>query len=685
MQQPQTAPAGRFLSFQLGARSTSPPGSAAAARPATTPLVAPRSVSVAVGDSGGADVRQSRTRALSRTMSVASRGATSLDDARPLTPEDVAEVVAFLTHGDSAGAGGGGRGRGATNGRAVTQEGVRVALERWFPGAPPKLVKMLCSGGAKDVATTEFLVNLLVRKRCPDDYFTDAFQMFDTEEDGALTDEMLLRIIGRVSRYGIPEKGDLEYVRRHLDRDGDGKGGGQPPDGFWERIDRLHRAATTIARAWRSCLRRRVFRSLKHNLYRAERAMAAEILRRVSPREAEFLLDHVSQPRVRFRFGGTTFPPQMYYKVFAQGRKIQHISGESIFVSGSKAAKDACKVMGVRLFRELVATSTSMPDKVDVINRMEYVQYSNYLDELPARLGGRNNGWRLLRLDNLHSPEVTIEGRTAPPLPTQTRKTRRRRPRPEAVATTNGRRGDRVAQEAAVLMSHFDGVGDIGDGGERDEDEDDFGALFEWANGLDPDDFLADFEVVGVLAAQTLRSVSPPSAHVHNIVKMRLSLAATTALLAAAAAATAATADPLAASVTIICPALVCPDGGVAALVVAADTSTDSASALTTEATATCLCNPAAQSTPASPGATTTSTSSTADSASSSASVSATSTATGSLTASASSASSASTSKATTSGAVGITARGGWGATIVASAFGVVASVLSAAVASARA
>ena len=44
--------------------------------------------------------------------------------------------------------------------------------------------------------------------------------------------------------------------------------------------------------------------------------MAFDILKKVNPKEAEFLRDSKIPYRVRFRFGGESFPPIVYFKVF---------------------------------------------------------------------------------------------------------------------------------------------------------------------------------------------------------------------------------------------------------------------------------------------------------------------------------------------------------------------------------
>lgn len=230
----------------------------------------------------------------------------------------------------------------------------------------------------------------------------------------------------------------------------------------------LHQSATIIARSWRSYFRKKVFRVLKDNLYKAERAMTVEILKRLAPTEAQFISDTVAQPRVRFRFGGVTFPPIMFYKIYSRGRNVHYFSGRRIIEPGSKAAVDACRVMGVRLYTELVVSETNQPDPIDVTNRLEYVQYMNSVDNLPARFGGRNNDWRVLNFDDFQSREIYFE-KSLSKINLHQRKRRKRPPKP--------------IQKPSQGQDKPHDVLDI---------QDDFGTLFEWANTLNIND-LHDF------------------------------------------------------------------------------------------------------------------------------------------------------------------------------------------------
>jgi len=81
-------------------------------------------------------------------------------------------------------------------------------------------------------------------------------------------------------------------------------------------------AVTKIQRNWRRVGSTRVYRAMK-DLISSMQNMGEPyaLLRSICPREAQ-LLDIPAQAHVRFRLGGTTFPPLMYYKIFYHGNVV---------------------------------------------------------------------------------------------------------------------------------------------------------------------------------------------------------------------------------------------------------------------------------------------------------------------------------------------------------------------------
>ncbi|XP_068565770.1 protein MFI-like isoform X2 [Cebidichthys violaceus] len=77
----------------------------------------------------------------------------------------------------------------------------------------------------------------------------------------------------------------------------------------------LQQAATIIQKTWRRHVNREVFKYFKELISHCDQRDPRAILKAVNPREAE-LLDGAAGVFIRFRLGGITFPPNIYYKIF---------------------------------------------------------------------------------------------------------------------------------------------------------------------------------------------------------------------------------------------------------------------------------------------------------------------------------------------------------------------------------
>ncbi|XP_005092727.1 putative uncharacterized protein CXorf58 [Aplysia californica] len=173
-------------------------------------------------------------------------------------------------------------------------------------------------------------------------------------------------------------------------------------------------AALMIEKAWIGYRDKQMFRLLKHSVCAAENSLSYEILRKVSPKEAEFLSDKSQQVRVRFRFGGAEFPPMIFFKIFinSNGQKVKYMSGRKTIKPATEAAEDSLRQMGNRIFYDQILQDTirqrqcPVTDEIDVTTLKDYMQYLSNLDESPAYQGGKENYWRKLTLDVL--PRHTI-------------------------------------------------------------------------------------------------------------------------------------------------------------------------------------------------------------------------------------------------------------------------------------
>ncbi|XP_053198324.1 protein MFI [Scomber japonicus] len=74
-------------------------------------------------------------------------------------------------------------------------------------------------------------------------------------------------------------------------------------------------AVRIIQKAWRRYVYREVFRYFKELIKQCNQRDPQSVLKTVNPREAE-LLDAAAGVIIRFRLGGITFPPNIYYKIF---------------------------------------------------------------------------------------------------------------------------------------------------------------------------------------------------------------------------------------------------------------------------------------------------------------------------------------------------------------------------------
>jgi hypothetical protein len=135
----------------------------------------------------------------------------------------------------------------------------------------------------------------------------------------------------------------------------------------------LQLASNMIGNMYKSYKMRSIFRELKQSIFKAvtkllfflscrlnhytlqqEQFMTIELLRKLVPSEASLLRDPLLHPRVRFRlaflysrelryssclgfrFGGSSFPPKIYYKIYTSGAGMIYYCGKYMIAPGSK-------------------------------------------------------------------------------------------------------------------------------------------------------------------------------------------------------------------------------------------------------------------------------------------------------------------------------------------------------------
>ena len=177
-----------------------------------------------------------------------------------------------------------------------------------------------------------------------------------------------------------------------------------------EKIQRS--AVLEIENWWIRQRNKKIFLLLKEGICAAEHTLSHQVLRKISPTEAELLNDPALDTRVRFRLGGEGYPPRILFKIFtnikfgSSSSCIHYLSGKKYIKAGSQAAMDASKQMGNRrLMEQLISdccreqsAGGRVTNDSDVSNLKELVQYRACLDETPAYLGGKDNTWRELDL-----------------------------------------------------------------------------------------------------------------------------------------------------------------------------------------------------------------------------------------------------------------------------------------------
>ena len=125
---------------------------------------------------------------------------------------------------------------------------------------------------------------------------------------------------------------------------------------------------------WFLCMhRRKVFFRLKKVVFDAQNALALDILKSLSPLEAQILDD----PTFKL------FPPAIFYKIFLKRENIcvQYFTGKKFIKAGSEAAQDACRIMGKKQFLEQVLNDIEDAkkgcyDELDVFTLKDYMKVS---------------------------------------------------------------------------------------------------------------------------------------------------------------------------------------------------------------------------------------------------------------------------------------------------------------------
>ncbi|XP_012881918.1 PREDICTED: putative uncharacterized protein CXorf58 homolog, partial [Dipodomys ordii] len=145
-------------------------------------------------------------------------------------------------------------------------------------------------------------------------------------------------------------------------------------------------SAQIIQRNWLTYLDKSLFRLLKHTICAAEYFASYEILKKVSPLEAQLVKDPSMKYKVRFRFNGENFPPYIVFKIFLQtdSCKCKYFSGKNVLMASNEGMCSAYNMMGKKKFYQQIMEDEryyqkfKVTDQKDIVTQKDYVQYDSH-------------------------------------------------------------------------------------------------------------------------------------------------------------------------------------------------------------------------------------------------------------------------------------------------------------------
>mmetsp|Transcript_48004 Transcript_48004/g.96046 ORF Transcript_48004/g.96046 Transcript_48004/m.96046 type:complete len:269 (+) Transcript_48004:84-890(+) len=243
-------------------------------------------------------------------------------------------------------------------------------------------------------------------------------------------------------------------------------------------------ACFVIQRAFRRFINIRIYRYYRDLVNFRHRGDPGLLLRCINPQEAALVQDRASGAVVRFRLGGTVFPPVVYYKVFLRN---------AVTDIGAFAPRDYTVGKpnqyyllgrhndGTCVDEERGARVREVTGEVD--RRLWYQRFEN-------------NGWRPIANKHLHGRDVVALASAHRRLPDFHHL-------PRARHTQQLLKRQRLRQQWMQRMYRpepRDGAAEtIREGGEEAGEQEEAGSeeeeagLAEWAEGLDFDDYFADW------------------------------------------------------------------------------------------------------------------------------------------------------------------------------------------------
>ncbi|KAI9140227.1 hypothetical protein BKA69DRAFT_527886 [Paraphysoderma sedebokerense] len=140
-------------------------------------------------------------------------------------------------------------------------------------------------------------------------------------------------------------------------------------------LKRAEAAAVTVQRFWRRCWDRKIYHIYRDLIKNRQQADPKRLLKYINPQEAQ-LVDAAAGLHLRFRLGGETFPPLIYYKIFIHNPTID---------VNSFAPRDYTKLLGQKRSTVFRFNRLGATDKCDKIRNYQKDGWYQRIE---------NNGWR---------------------------------------------------------------------------------------------------------------------------------------------------------------------------------------------------------------------------------------------------------------------------------------------------
>jgi len=159
-----------------------------------------------------------------------------------------------------------------------------------------------------------------------------------------------------------------------------------------------------IERAWLAYRDRQIFQILTSVLSVGSHENNCHLLlQRLSPVEAR--LFNAKTAEVKLRLAGETFPPKVVFKVALKNSAVCYLNGRNEI---KKDVKGSIQMMGERNFYAQLTSdlierqkNRKVVDEIDIGTEQDRIRFKNYQDQSIARIGGKDNQWRSVDLQNL--------------------------------------------------------------------------------------------------------------------------------------------------------------------------------------------------------------------------------------------------------------------------------------------